>query len=332
MIRVFSEGYGLLSINIKELAPVESERNTTLALIRGVMAGIEEQGFPIQGFDVYITSNVPGGSGLSSSACFEVLLGTVVNGLFCGGKLEPALLAKTGQYAENIYFGKMSGLMDQMGCAIGGIIAIDFRNREEPEYHTVNVDFQNAGYAICIVDTGADHADLTCDYTAIPLEMGEVAGYFGKDVLSQVEETAFYQAIPEIRKRSGDRAVMRAIHYFTDCHRVEDQVIALEQGNFDRFLQLVSASGNSSFMYLQNVATYRETGDQPVAMALAMAEYYLDNRGAKRVHGGGFAGTIQAYVPLDMVDDFKTGMDSVLGEGACRVTYIRPVGCCAVIE
>lgn len=308
------------------------EENTTKAIIRGVVAGIAELDFSVDGFDAYVVSDVPSGSGLSSSACFEVLIGTVINGLFCGSKLPPAAIAKIGQYAENVYFGKPSGLLDQMGCALGGIVSIDFRNREQPDYHTVNVDFANAGYALCIIDTGADHSNLTADYAAIPQEMGQVAGYFGKEVLCQVEETAFYQAVPDLRKQLGDRAVMRAIHYFTDCRRVEDQVEALEHGDFDRFLRLVSSSGHSSYMYLQNVATYRDPKDQPVALALAMAGYYLHNRGARRVHGGGFAGTIQAFVPLDMVEEFQAGMDSLLGTGACRVTYIRPVGCCTLIE
>ncbi len=331
-IHIFSEGYGMISVNTEELTPVPSEENTTKAIIRGVAAGISELGFPVGGFDAYVISDVPGGSGLSSSACFEVLLGQTVSGLFCGNKLHPAAIARVGQYAENVFFGKPSGLLDQMGCALGGIVSIDFRNREQPEYRAVNVDFADAGYALCIIDTGADHAGLTGDYAAIPEEMGQVAGYFGKEVLCEVDEEAFYQSVPDLRKSLGDRAVMRAIHYFTDCRRVEDQVEALERGDFDRFLRLVSSSGHSSYMYLQNVATYRDPRDQPVALALAMAGYYLHNRGARRVHGGGFAGTIQAFVPLDMVEDFKAGMDHCLGEGACRVTYIRPVGCCTLIE
>ena len=325
-IRIFSEGYGMISVNAEELTPVPSEENTTKAIIRGVAAGISERGYSIGGFDAYVISDVPSGSGLSSSACFEVLLGQIVSGLFCGNKLHPAAIARIGQYAENVYFGKPSGLLDQMGCALGGIVAIDFRNREQPEYRAVNVDFAEAGYALCIIDTGADHADLTGDYAAIPEEMGQVARYFGKEVLCEVDEEAFYQAVPDLRKSLGDRAVMRAIHYFTDCRRVEDQVEALEKGDFDRFLRLVSSSGHSSYMYLQNVATYRDPKDQPVALALAMAGYYLHNRGARRVHGGGFAGTIQAFVPLDMLEEFRAGMEAVLGKGSCQVLSIRPEG------
>lgn len=332
IVRVFSEGYGLTEIDCTDLAPVKEEENTTRAIIRGTLAAIADRGFPVEGFDAYVISDVPGGSGLSSSACFEVLLGTVVNGLFCGGALSMAQIAQIGQYAENVYFGKPSGLMDQMGCALGGIVAIDFKDREKPAYHPVQCDFASAGYALCIIDTGADHADLTGDYAAVPAEMGSVAAAFGKKLLSEVDEDAFYRNVPALREKLGDRAVMRAIHYFSDCRRVELQVEALERRDFDRFLKLVSSSGHSSYMYLQNVDTYRDPAHQPVALALAMAGYYLHQRGARRVHGGGFAGTIQAFVPLDMVEEFRQGMDALLGEGACRVTYIRPVGGCTLAD
>ena len=331
-VRIYSDGYGLTEICIREMDPVKAEENTTAAIIRGTLAAISERGYKIGGFDAWVTSDVPGGSGLSSSACFEVLLGVMVNGLFCESAMSAAEIAKIGQYAENVYFGKPSGLLDQMGCAIGGIVAIDFRDKDEPVYHAVDFDFAGAGYALCIVDTGADHSDLTDDYAAVPAEMKSVASFFGKDVLSEVDEEAFYSNIPQIRKKLGDRAVMRAIHYYTDCRRVDQQVEALENNDFERFLGLVSSSGHSSYMYLQNVDTYRDPASQPVAVALAMARYYLAGRGARRVHGGGFAGTIQAFVPLDLVDRFTEGMDSLLGKGACRVTYIRPVGGCALID
>ncbi len=330
--RIYSEGYGLTTVDISNLEPVKEEENTTKAIIRGTLAAIASRGCEVKGFDAYVTSDVPGGSGLSSSACFEVLIGVTVNGLFCANAIPLAEIAKIGQYAENVYFGKPSGLLDQMGCALGGIVAIDFQDKENPQYHAVDFDFASAGYALCIIDTGADHADLTGDYAAVPAEMKSVAKAFGKEVLCEVDETEFYGSIAKLREKLGDRAVMRAIHYFTDCHRVEQQVEALEKHEFDKFLRLVSSSGHSSYMYLQNVATYRDPADQPVALALAMAGYYLKSRGARRVHGGGFAGTIQAFVPLDLVEEFKAGMDSVLGEGACRVTYIRPVGGCTVID
>ena len=332
MVRIYSEGYGLTEVDITDLAPVKAEENTTKAIIRGTLAAIASRGYKVEGFDAYVTSDVPGGSGLSSSACFEVLIGVTVNGLFCEESIRMDEIAKIGQYAENVYFGKPSGLLDQMGCAIGGIVAIDFKEKDKPEYHAVDFDFGSAGYALCIIDTGADHSDLTDDYAAVPAEMSSVASAFGKQVLSEIDEADFYANVPELRKKFGDRSIMRAIHFFTDCRRVEEQVEALENGEFEKFLGLVSSSGHSSYMYLQNVDTYRNSRYQPVAIALAMARYYLGGHGARRVHGGGFAGTIQAYAPLDKVDDFKRGMDAVLGEGACRVTYIRPVGGCTLID
>lgn len=332
LVNIFSEGYGMITIDTKQLTPIKEEENTTSSLIRGIVSYISSLGWPVSGFDAYVISDVPGGSGLSSSACFEVLVGVAVNGLFCKGALGLAEIAKIGQYAENVFFGKPSGLLDQMGCALGGIITIDFKDKEHPQYHAVDFDFAEAGYALCIIDTGADHADLTGDYAAVPAEMKAVAAEFGKEVLCEVDENEFYAAVPAIRAKLGDRAVLRAIHYFTDCHRVERQVEALEKKDFKRFLRLVSSSGHSSYMYLQNVATYRDPADQPVAVALAMAGHYLPENGARRVHGGGFAGTIQAFVPLDKVDSFKAGMDALLGEDACRVTYIRPVGGCTLVD
>ena len=338
-VRVFSEGFGMTELESLELAPQEEEKNSTKALLRGVLAGVsmamlerKDTECNIGGFDAYVISDVPGGSGLSSSACFEVLLGTILNGLFCGNALSSTEIAQIGQFAENVHFGKPSGLMDQMGCATGGAVAIDFRDKNHPAVKPIDFDFSAAGYALCIVDSGADHADLTDDYAAIPVEMRSVAAAFGKEVLCEVEEEAFYARIPELRKSLGDRAVMRAIHYFSDCRRVEQQTAALERGDFDRFLRLVSSSGHSSYMYLQNVDTYRNPKYQPVAMALAVAGHLLDGHGARRVHGGGFAGTIQAFVPIDRVEKFRQGMDALLGGGACRVTYIRPVGGCVVAE
>ncbi len=331
LVNIQSEGYGLLTVDTDQLEKVPSEENTTQALIRGILARVSQLGYSVSGFDAYVTSSVPGGSGLSSSACFEVLIGVAVNALFCGGALSMAQVAQIGQYAENVYFGKPSGLLDQMGCAIGGVVTIDFADADDPVYHAVDFDFAKEGYALCIVDTGADHADMTADYAAMPAEMRAVAACFGKEVLSQVDEGEFYKSIPALRKQCGDRAVLRAIHYFSDCHRVEQQVAALEAGQFDRFLALVSESGRSSFMYLQNVSTFRDSASQPVAVALAMAEHLLAGKGAFRVHGGGFAGTIQAFVPAKQVPDFQAGMDALLGAGACRVTAIRPVGGCTLI-
>lgn len=324
--RLYSEGYGMAEVGTDALEKVDAEENTTLALIRGILARATQLGYPVSGFDAYLRSDVPGGSGLSSSACYEVLVGVMVNHLFCRDALSLAQIAMMGQYAENVYFGKPSGLMDQMACALGGIVAIDFADADHPVYRQVDFDFAAAGHALCIVDTGADHADLTADYGAIPQEMRAVAGLLGKEVLSQVRSADFYTALPLLREKLGDRAVLRAIHYFSDVDRVEQQVLALEQGDFDRFLRLVTQSGQSSYMYLQNIATYRDSKEQPVAVALAIAQHLLNGRGAFRVHGGGFAGTIQAFVPLDQLEDFRTGMDALLGQGSCQVLTIRPVG------
>ncbi len=324
--RLYSEGYGMAQVEVGKLEKVAAEENTTLSLIRGILARAAQLGYAVSGFDAYLRSDVPGGSGLSSSACYEVLVGVMVNHLFCRDELSLAQIAMMGQYAENVYFGKPSGLMDQMACALGGIVAIDFADEKNPVYRQVHFDFAEAGHVLCIVDTGADHADLTADYGAIPQEMKAVAGLMGKEVLSQVRPEDFYAELPRLRERLGDRAVLRAIHYFSDVERVERQVQALEKGDFDAFLKLVTQSGQSSYMYLQNIATYRDPKEQPVAVALAMAQHLLGGRGAFRVHGGGFAGTIQAFVPVDLLEQFRTGMDALLGQGACQVLTIRPVG------
>lgn len=326
IVRIYSEGYGMSELDISNLHPKQEEEGTTKGIIRGIIATISEKGYEVGGFDAYVTSDVPGGSGLSSSACFEVLLGVLVNELFCNSEIPSEEIAKIGKYAENVYFGKPSGLLDQMGCAMGGIVAIDFKSESAPEIQRVDFDFSNTGYALCIIDTGADHANLTDEYAAVTEEMKSVAAAFGKEVLGEVKAEEFYDKVPQLRKTVGDRALMRAIHFFTDNHRVDEMVKALENNDFERFLKYVSSSGHSSYMFLQNVDTYKDPIHQPVALAIAMAGYYLKNRGVRRVHGGGFAGTIQAYVPIDMLEEFKSGMDSVLGEGSCRVTYIRPVG------
>lgn len=326
LIRIYSEGYGLVAVDTAALAKVPEEENTTISLVRGIAARITAMGYPVAGFDAYLRSDVPGGSGLSSSACYEVLVGVMMNHLFCSDALTLTQIAQIGQYAENVYFGKPSGLMDQMACALGGIVAIDFADAEHPVCRQVDFDFAQAGHALCIIDTGGCHADLTPDYGAVPEEMRAVAAALGGEVLSEVAEEALYANLPAVRAACGDRAVLRAMHYYGDVRRVEQQVAALEAGDFDRFLALVSESGRSSFCYLQNVATYRNPKEMPVAVALAVAERLLAGRGAVRVHGGGFAGTIQAYVPLEMAAPFTAGMEAALGKGTCHEMAIRPVG------
>ena len=325
-IRILSEGYPLCEIQLPQLAPVASEINSTAALIRGVAARFIELGAQVKGFDAYIQSTVLPGSGLSSSAAFEVLLGTICNSLFCENQLSMPEIAKIGQYAENVYFGKPCGLMDQMTCAVGNLVAIDFNDPEKPIITPVDFDFSASGYALCIIDSKASHADLTDDYAAVPKEMKDIAGFFGSTALRDVTEEKFYAEIPALRARFGDRAVLRAMHFYEENSRVGEQVRALQNGDFDIFLQLIRQSGQSSWMYLQNVIPAGYVEHQDMALALGVCHKLLGNRGAFRVHGGGFAGTIQAFVPVDMLEQFRTGIEAVLGEGACRVLSIRPYG------
>ena len=325
-IRILSKGYPVSVVNVTELTPVESEINSTPALIRGVVARFTEMGCKVEGFDAYCESTVLPGSGLSSSAAYEVLIGTIVNHLFFEGKVSQPEVAMIGQYAENVFFGKPCGLMDQTASAVGNLVTIDFFTAGSPVIEPVAFDFGACGHALCIIDSGADHADLTDEYAAVPGEMKTVAKYLGKEVLTEIDEADFFAAIPEIRKACGDRAVMRAIHFYQENARVPQQVAALRAGDFDKFLALVKQSGYSSYMYLQNVIPAGYKAHQDVAVALALCEHYLAGRGAYRVHGGGFAGTVQAFVPYDILDSFVAGIDGALGKGACHVLSIRPQG------
>ncbi len=326
IIRIQSQGYPLCEVDLKNLTPVEGEINTTPALIRGVAARFVELGCKVQGFDAYCESTVLPGSGLSSSAAYEVLIGTIINHLFFDGRVSQPEIAQIGQYAENVFFGKPCGLMDQTASAVGGLVTIDFFDKDKPAIRSVNFDFSTCGHALCIIDTRASHADLTDEYAAVPGEIRAVANWFGKEVLTQIDEADFYAHIPALRQACGDRAVMRCIHFYQDNSRVTKQVEALEKGDFEGFLALIKESGRSSWMYLQNVIPAGYKAHQDVAVALALCEHYLQGRGAHRVHGGGFAGTIQAFVPHDLLDSFVAGMDGALGAGACHVLSIRPQG------
>ena len=326
LIRIQSKGYPMCQVDIRELTPVDAEINSTPALVRGVAARFAQLGCEVKGFDAYCESTVLPGSGLSSSAAYEVLIGTIINHLFFDGKVSQPEVAMIGQYAENVFFGKPCGLMDQMASAVGNLVNIDFFDKENPVIHPVSFDFASCGHALCIIDSGADHADLTDEYAAIPGEIKAVAAHFGKEVLTQIPESDFYAAIPELRKACGDRAVMRCIHFYQENERVPKQVAALENGDFDAFLRLIKESGYSSWMYLQNVIPAGYKLHQDVAVSLALCEHYLQGKGAFRVHGGGFAGTVQAFVPFEILDSFRAGMDAALGEGACHVLSIRPQG------
>ena len=325
-IRILSKGYPMSEVNVKELEPVEAEINTTPALIRGVAARFAQLGCEVRGFDAYCESTVLPGSGLSSSAAYEVLIGTIINHLFFGGRVSQPEVAQIGQYAENVFFGKPCGLMDQTASAVGGLVTIDFADKDNPDIRPVAFDFSTSGHALCIIDSRADHADLTDEYAAVPGEMKQMAEYLGKEVLTEIPEDDFYAAIPELRAKFGDRSVLRGVHEYQENARVLKQVAALERGDFDTFLRLIKESGFSSWMYLQNVipAGYKE--HQEMGVALALCEKYLQGRGAYRVHGGGFAGTVQAFVPFDILESFRAGIDAALGEGACHVLSIRSHG------
>ena len=325
-IRFQSQGWPLVEVTLDTLEPVEGEKESTAALVRGMAAQAAQRGYPVAGFDVYAVSDVLPGSGLSSSAACEVLLGVIENHLFCRDELDAVTIAQMGQKAENIYFGKPSGLMDQTASSVGGGVAIDFADPAAPVVRTVAVDLAGLGYALCIIDSGASHADLTAEYAAVPQEMGAVAAYFGKQVLREVEESQVLQALPQLRKAVGDRAVLRALHFFADDQRVEQEADALERGDMDRFLAVVNQSGRSSWELLQNITPAGAVKEQAMAVALTVAERALAGWGACRVHGGGFAGTIQAFVPLDLLDSFRKQVEDCLGEGSCHVLSIRPVG------
>ena len=325
-LRVQSEGYDLCVIDLNDLEARKEEENTTAALLRGECAAFTQRGAKLACLDVYISSNVPKGSGVSSSAAFEVLIGVILNDCFMTEKVSPIAIAQIGQWAENVYFGKPCGLMDQMASSVGNIITIDFASPAKPVVEPVAVDFSKAGLALCILDSGADHADLTDEYAAIPAECRAVAAVCGGEVLRDVPFETFLAKLPECRRQCGDRAVLRAFHVYADNDRVAKQVAALHDGDFGTFLSLVNESGCSSWEYLQNVipAGYKE--HQEVGVTIAAAKHLLGDKGAVRVHGGGFAGTVQAFVPVEMLDEFKAGMEAILGEGRCHVLSIRPEG------
>ena len=325
-LRVQSEGYDLCVIDLADLAARKEEENTTASLLRGECEAFRQRGAALSGLDVYIASNVPKGSGVSSSAAFEVLIGVILNDCFMTEKVSPIAIAQIGQWAENVYFGKPCGLMDQMASSVGNIITIDFADPAQPNVEPVHVDFSKAGLALCILDSGADHADLTDEYAAIPADCRAVAAVCGGEVLRDVPFETFIAKLPECRRQCGDRAVLRAFHVYADNDRVAKEVAALREGDFGSFLQQVNESGLSSWEYLQNVIPVGYKEHQEVAVAIAAAKHFLQGKGAVRVHGGGFAGTVQAFVPVELLAEFKKNMEAILGEGHCHVLSIRPEG------
>jgi galactokinase len=326
IIRVKSQGFPMDTINTADLEIKQDEENTSAALIRGVVAGLVRGGFKVGGFNAYTTSNVLKGSGLSSSAAFEVLIGTILSGLYNDFAVSPVAIAQISQFAENIYFGKPSGLMDQMASSVGSFITIDFADTANPVIEAIDFDFASSGHSLCIVDTKGNHADLTPEYAAIPEEMKAVAQFFGKKVLREVDKSDVVANIPALREKLGDRAVLRALHFFDDSARVSREADALKSHDFDKFLSLINESGNSSYKYLQNIFAASAPKEQGLSTALYIASEVLDGKGACRVHGGGFAGTIQAFVPDEKLSTFKRSMENVFGEGSCHILSIRPFG------
>ena len=328
VICVKSEGFPEDKVNISVYnTPDEKKFGTSEAIIAGMCAGFVKDGYSVGGFDAYTTSNVLKGSGLSSSAAFEDMIGNILNHEYNGGRVDNVEIAKLAQYSENVFFGKPCGLMDQVACAVGGIVAIDFADPKKPVIDKIDFDMSALGYNLCIVNTGGNHADLTDDYASVPAEMKSVAAHFGKAVLRDVSKSELIAEIPALREKVGDRAILRALHFMNENERVAAQKDALLKNDLDKFFELVIASGKSSFCYLQNVYTTKNLTEQGLSLALCLAEDYMnDKRAAWRVHGGGFAGTIQSYVPSEYVEGYRALMDATFGEGKCIVLRIRPVG------
>ena len=325
-IKILSDDYDIAAIDINDITLREDEKESSEGLIRGILARFQQLNYQTGGFVGYMTSDVLQGSGLSSSAAFEVMIGTVLSGMYNDMKVDPVMIAKIGQYSENVYFGKPCGLMDQCACAVGGLISIDFNDTANPIVNHVDVDFSKFNHSLCIVDTKGSHADLTDEYAAIPIEMKKVAKFFDKEVLREVDENEFYENISDIREACGDRAVLRALHFFNENKRVEKLVNALTDNDFDMFKKYIKESGDSSYKYLQNVYSNRDPHNQAVSLALAVSEVVLKNHGVCRVHGGGFAGTIQAFVEDNYVEKYKNEIEKIFGKGSCHVLKIRKYG------
>ena len=326
VVKVVSGTADMIEIDLNDISVKEEEKETTTSLIKGVLAGIRDRGGKIGGFQTYITSDVLIGAGLSSSAAFETIIGTIISGLYNEMKISAVEIAMIGQYAENVYFDKPCGLMDQTASSVGNLVHIDFADKNHPEIEVVECDLEKYGYSLCITDTKGSHADLTDDYAAVPGEMRAAAAVFGKEVLHDVTLEDLLEKSAEVREKAGDRALLRAIHFVMENKRVRKEVAALKDGDFDAFLSTVKDSGDSSFKYLQNVYTNHDVQHQNVSIALAVSEAVLGDNGVCRVHGGGFAGTIQAFVKKEAVAGYKKVMDQTFGEGACSVLQIRKYG------
>ena len=325
-IKVLSDDFDIAPINLEDLEIKKAEEGTCEGLIRGVCARLKELGYNVGGFNAFITSDVLMGAGLSSSAAFETIIGTIISGLYNDMTIDPVVIAQVGQYAENVYFGKPCGLMDQCASSVGRLINIDFNDVAKPIVNKVDVDFSKFGHSLCIVDTKGSHADLTDEYAAIPMEMKKVANYFGKEFLRELDEEDFFNDIAGARKACQDRAVLRAIHLFEENKRVDQEVKALNNSDFETFKKVVKESGDSSYKFLQNVYANCDVQNQSVSIGLAMSEKIIGRNGVCRVHGGGFAGTIQAFVKDEFVTAYKTEIERVFGKGSCHVLKVRKYG------
>lgn len=329
-VRIQSEGYDEISVALNDLG-IHENKNNSSEIVRGICAKFAGMGVKINGFDMYTTSDVLSGSGISSSASFETLVATAINCFYNNGQADAVEIAKIGQFAENVYFGKKSGLMDQLVCSVGGFVFIDFKNIENPYIEKVNADLSETGYKLIITDTKGSHSDLTDDYVTVRSEMESVAKYFGKNVLREVDEKIFWESIPDIRKKISDRSVLRAVHFFDDSRRAEEEKNALSENRFEDFIRLVNDSGNSSMNLLQNLYSCKNPCEQAIPLAIMAGKRILGDRGAVRVHGGGFAGTVQAFVPCELVNSYITEMNRIFGDNSCSVLTIRPVGSIEII-
>lgn len=325
-VEIASEGYTKIIISLDDLDPQKEEEGTTLSIVKGVLSELKKAGYKLGGFNAYVTSDVLIGAGISSSAAFETLIGTIVSGLYNQMAISPVEIAMIGQKAENEYFGKPCGLMDQMASSVGNLVHIDFADSKNPRIKKVVCDFEAFGYSLCITDTKSSHADCTEEYAAVPAEMKAAAAVFDKEVLREVSKEEILQNIGKIRQAAGDRGALRTLHFVMENERVQKAVQALNEGDFEAFLKCIKASGDSSFKYLQNVYMNTDITHQNVSVALALSDVILADNGVSRVHGGGFAGTIQAFVKNDFVNSYQKYMNSVWGEGACRVFKIRKFG------
>lgn len=321
-----SEGYSPIHCDIADLDICDSEKETTTALIKGVVKGMQNHGYKTGSFKAYVTSDVLSGSGLSSSAALESIIGTIQSGLFNDMTVSPVDIAMIGQYAENVYFGKPCGMMDQIACSVGDFVYMDFGKAGAPSVTKINFDIQSEGYRLCIVDTKGSHANLTDDYAAVPREMKQVAAFFGKNLLNEITMEDFIENMPKLYGNVDDRAILRAYHFLTENERVKNAALALKEHRFNDFLKIVKESGSCSFKYLQNVYSNKYFDQQPIPIALSLSEYYLKDNGVCRIHGGGFAGTMQAFVKEEAVLGYKKFIEGILGEGTCHILRIRKQG------